>query len=103
LVAGSSAGTEVKVISMQTLFGQAGISGDIDLLKLDIEGGEEALASGSLDWLHPIRTLIAEVHPAICKTDSVIERFESTGMTFVAGGSRQQGGPLMDVFLRDPK
>ena len=34
----------------------------IDILKLDIEGGEERLFSQDCEWLHKVRLIIAELH-----------------------------------------
>jgi hypothetical protein len=37
-------------------------SGEIDLLKCDIEGGEAALFRGGPGWLSRVRAVLAEVH-----------------------------------------
>jgi len=35
----------------------------VDLLKVDIEGAEESLFSGSPQWLHQVKAIVLEIHP----------------------------------------
>ncbi|MBC8034387.1 MAG: FkbM family methyltransferase, partial [Chitinophagaceae bacterium] len=52
---------QVKAISLNTLVREYGIT-RVDILKIDIEGAESPLFSGSLDWLPLVRQIIMELH-----------------------------------------
>jgi FkbM family methyltransferase len=59
-------GTNVEAIPVRTvpdILAEAGFaSGEIDLLKCDIEGSEAALFHGGPGWLSRVRAVLAEVH-----------------------------------------
>ena len=92
---------EVKLLSMASILGQAGVAGQIDLMKLDIEGGEEQLVDGDLGWLNNVRRIVAELHPAIVDTEKVIAAIEKSGLTFVPGSGDLAASSVMDMFIRD--
>lgn len=96
-------GIEVTLMSMKSILSTAGVSGQIDLLKLDIEGGEEQLVDGDLGWLSSVRRIVAELHPAIVDTDKVIAAIEDSGLTFVAGSGDLNAVSVMDMFIRDER
>jgi FkbM family methyltransferase len=54
-------GDVVEGISLNTLLGRLGWD-RVDLIKMDIEGGEEAVIPAALDALHHTRVLIVEIH-----------------------------------------
>lgn len=61
---GGNGNLEVKVVSMPEVIARIGST--IDLLKMDIEGGEQALLTeGDLAWLDQVDTIIAEFHPMV--------------------------------------
>lgn len=45
---------------------------EIDILKVDIEGGEEALFEKNTDWLNKVKLIIIEIHGAY-----TLERLEA--------------------------
>ena len=51
----------VTAISMKSLLNSHG-SSQVDLVKIDIEGGEEALLTGPSEWLYRTKAIIAEFH-----------------------------------------
>jgi FkbM family methyltransferase len=62
--AGSGESGDVPAFGMRSLMAPAG--GQVDLLKLDIEGSErEVFATGVEEWLPGIRNLVIEVHTAL--------------------------------------
>jgi FkbM family methyltransferase len=61
---------KINVVSMDEVLGQVG--GDVDLLKVDIEGGEQALLGGDLDWLDQVRAMIIEFHPTLVDYQGLI-------------------------------
>jgi FkbM family methyltransferase len=52
----------VQVLTIPMIFQQAGWD-RIDLLKIDIEGAEEALLAGSEAWLDRVGAILVEIHP----------------------------------------
>jgi FkbM family methyltransferase len=90
-------GAEVEMISMPTLLEKTGIE-TIDLLKLDIEGGEEALLSGDTSWLQRVRAIIAEFHPTVVDYPRMIQRLVDNGFRYIAADSAWPGS--MDAFVR---
>jgi FkbM family methyltransferase len=54
-------GDAVQGISLNTLLGRLGWE-RVDLIKMDIEGGEEAVIPAALDALRHTRVLIIEIH-----------------------------------------
>jgi len=54
---------EVATLSMPSLLTKLGWQ-EVDLLKLDIEGGEAALFTGSPDWLRRVGGIVGELHAA---------------------------------------
>jgi len=94
-------GVNVRLVSMQTIMREAQIDGDIDLLKLDIEGGEENLVDGDMAWTSQVRRIIAELHPAIIDTGKVVSAIESSGLKFIAGSGDLSAVSVMDMFIRE--
>jgi FkbM family methyltransferase len=56
-------GSQVRGVTMQTLMRETGL-GSIDLLKVDIEGGEKEVFE-SCDWLQSVKVMIIELHDRI--------------------------------------
>jgi hypothetical protein len=91
-------GTEVPMISMATLLDTHGIT-TVDLLKIDIEGGEQALFDGDIDWLSRVRAIIVEFHPDVVDYDGLVRRLVEQGFRYVRAGTAWPGS--MDVFVRE--
>ncbi len=70
----------VPMVSMSTVLLRLSPGQTVDLLKLDIEGGEEPLMRGSLEWLSLVRFIIAELHPPDVDCAFVVAAIESTEM-----------------------
>jgi FkbM family methyltransferase len=51
----------------------------IALLKMDIEGGEEALFDGPTGWLERVDCIVAEIHPDHCCVDRMLARLSAAG------------------------
>jgi FkbM family methyltransferase len=88
---------DTRVISMDTLFNEAGIE-RIDLLKVDIEGGEADLFSKNLGWLASVGCIIAELHPDLINAREVRENICSKGFRHITPGSVFPGN--MEAFVR---
>lgn len=74
--------------------------GHIDLLKIDIEGGEGPLFAGDCSWLDHVGSIIAELHPHIIETSPVVDRITAAGFRYIPAGSAWVGS--MDAWIRDP-
>jgi FkbM family methyltransferase len=92
-------GTELPMISMAKVLERLP-EGAVDLLKMDIEGGEQALLDGELGWLHNIRAIIAEFHPLAVDYPGLTARLERQGFRYFPANSVHHNS--MDAFLRPP-
>lgn len=50
-------------------------------VKIDIEGGEEALITGEPEWLGRAERIALEVHPAWCDVGAVFDALRAAGLT----------------------
>lgn len=89
---------QTRVVSMPTLFKETGVGPRIDLLKVDIEGGEAELFSGDLDWLTGVQNIIAEFHPAIIDVAPIIQNLCSQGFLHLPPGAAFEES--MEAFVR---
>lgn len=83
----SEAGVRVPMVSMSTVLANIPKGATIDLLKMDIEGGETTLISGELEWLERVRFIIAELHPPIVDVNAIVTAIEAKGLRHLAPGS----------------
>lgn len=92
------AGMRVPAITPETMIRQWGLE-KIDLLKIDIEGAEDNLFRGALEWLEIVETILLEIHSPegeVRIRDILIQkgfywrRWEGAGGT----GSRGAGGAV---------
>ena len=88
---------QVKMISMETLFAYVSKDEVVDLVKMDIEGGEQQLLSGDISWLKRVRAMIAEFHPDKVDYPGLIELIEQQGFRYIHANSVHAGN--MDAFL----
>jgi hypothetical protein len=75
----------------------------IDVLKLDVEGGEEALLSGEVGWLDRVDMIVAELHPHAVDVTAVIARIEAAGFRWEPvdrHGPDWLFGDVMGFFVR---
>lgn len=72
--------------------------GRADLVKIDIEGGEEELFSTNCSWLERVEAIIIELHPPVVDVSRIVDRIESAGFRYVPAGSVWPGS--MDAFVR---
>jgi len=84
---------------MDTLLGRLPSGAQVDVVKMDIEGGEGPLLKENLAWLGRVRSLIAEFHPEVIDYPAVIRSIESQGFRYIPAHSA--GPDSMDAFVRD--
>lgn len=89
---------ETRVVSMATLFKESDIGSRIDLLKVDIEGGEAELFSKNLEWLDRVQNIIVEFHPDIIDVVPITEAICSRGFRHIPAGTVFDHN--MEAFVR---
>jgi FkbM family methyltransferase len=89
---------DVEMVTMDDVLGRLGSGAD--LVKLDIEGGEDALLQGDLSWLDRVGAIIAELHPAVVDCQAVADRLSACGLRHLPPSSLWPGS--MGMFVRHP-
>jgi FkbM family methyltransferase len=96
---GESGETTVAMLSMHTLI-DAALSGEtVDVVKMDIEGGEQQLLSCNREWLRQVRSLIVEFHPTLVDYPALLSILEGEGFHYVK--RKTATWESMDSFIRD--
>jgi FkbM family methyltransferase len=90
----------VQGISIPTLLGKLGWD-QVDLIKMDIEGGEEAVIPAALDVLRKTRFLIVEIHSDRIDADPVISALQSIYAYQWQLNDRKSSKPLF-VMANEP-
>jgi FkbM family methyltransferase len=92
----SDAGTiSVEGITLDELVDMVAPDGEIDLLKVDIEGAEEAFLCANPGTLTRIKNLVVELHPNLCEASRVETLLRSSFATVQAIGGRTSAKPLL--------
>jgi FkbM family methyltransferase len=74
-------GLEVELVTPQALVDRFPREETIDLVKIDIEGGEQAVFAAELDWLDRVECLVIELHTDRVDEQRIIERLQRRGFT----------------------
>ena len=85
------------MVSMSTLLRRIPEGTNIDLMKMDIEGGEQELLTGDVAWLVRVRSIIAEFHPEVVDYPGLIKRLERAGFRYLSPALTGR----MDSFVRN--
>lgn len=93
----SNQGREVRMISMRTLCSEFNLDG-VDLLKIDIEGGEQALLTNQTGWINKVGAIIAEFHPDRVPYPALAEQVADQGFQWIKPGSVYRY--TTDAFIR---
>jgi FkbM family methyltransferase len=96
--AGNRKAYTVQMVSMETLLQRLPEETSADLVKMDIEGGEQALLCGDLTWLQRVRALIVEFHPRLVDCEGLAEIVRDAGFRQMAMGTQVE---TTDFFLRE--
>lgn len=90
-------GLEVRAVTMSDLLHRLP-GGRADLVKIDIEGGEELLFSEDCSWLDRVDAIIIELHPLSVDAERIVKRVERAGFRYLPAGDVWPGS--MDAFVR---
>jgi FkbM family methyltransferase len=82
----SEKGVPVAMITVDTILRKSACS-RLGLVKIDIEGGEQQLFDGPLDWLDRIDAIIIEFHPSLVDYSRIIKVIESREFTYIRADS----------------
>jgi FkbM family methyltransferase len=93
----SNEGKLVMSISMRSVLNRYRLS-EVDLVKIDIEGGEAALLTGPSEWLCRTKAIIAEFHPDVIDYPALTQLLEHHGFYHIRPGTAFANN--MDSFLR---
>jgi FkbM family methyltransferase len=91
-------GYDVRMLSMKTLLGDLLSSEEVNVLKVDIEGGEEALFKGDLSWLKSVAEIVIEFHPTLVDCPPLVDALIRSGFEYCPSGSCSPES--MDYFRR---
>lgn len=72
--------TTVDIVTMKTLLSRLPNDTPLDLVKIDIEGGEQALLTHNPEWLQRVNVLICEFHPQLVDYPALIRILEAAGL-----------------------
>jgi len=93
-----AAQTAVRLMSMATILRLLPEDAVVDLVKLDIEGGEENLLSGDVSWLYRVKALIAELHPNLIDYPKVKKTILNSGLLCVQENAVHEN--TLELFIR---
>jgi FkbM family methyltransferase len=96
----AAAGREVQVFSMEAILSRLPPGSTVDLVKMDIEGGEGPLMRENLGWLGRVHSIIAELHPTVIDSPALIRALESQGFRYIPAAHSADGSDSMDAFIR---
>jgi FkbM family methyltransferase len=82
----SEKGVPVAMITVDTILGKSACP-RLGLVKIDIEGGEQQLFDGPLDWLDHTNAIIIEFHPPLVDYSRIIKAIESRDFTYIRSNS----------------
>lgn len=88
--------TPVRGATVPELMAEAGMSGTIDLLKVDIEGAEAELFADCCQWIHLVRTLVIELHSPYRRA-AFLQHLREADASFDC--QVLQDGPLVEVLM----
>jgi FkbM family methyltransferase len=89
-------GTPIHMLCVGSLLKERGLD-DVGLVKVDIEGGEQALFLGPCDWMSHVKAMIVEFHPSIVDYPLLTRTVASKGFDYLEASPKN-----MDCFLRTP-
>jgi FkbM family methyltransferase len=67
----------------------------VDLMKIDIEGGEENFLCNDPDALDRVESIVVELHPELCNVEKVLKLLKSKYSTIQSVNNRLSSKPLM--------
>jgi len=95
----SSGDIIVEGITLKSLLdGLVGTDGIVDLMKIDIEGSEEAFLCAKPDVLQRVRNVVVELHPYLCDTGRIQDLLRGIYGTVKEVHNRSSSKPLLICY-----
>jgi FkbM family methyltransferase len=95
----AESGRPVRQVSMDTVLARLPGDAKIDIVKMDIEGGEGPLFESNLTWLGRVKSIVAETHREVIDHPALVRTLENNGFRYVPAHSIREFDNL-DIFLR---
>lgn len=93
----------VKMVSMASLLAMLPAGTAADLIKMDIEGGEQNLLSGDSRWLSQVGAFIAEFHPRLINYPELVEILQGAGFAQLSKSAADSDGDnTLEFYQRRP-
>jgi FkbM family methyltransferase len=89
-----SGGEVTAAITLETLCSRH-VGSDVDLMKVDIEGAEEAVICGHERVLQRVANLVVELHPSLCRHDRVVASLRGAYQFLYRIPGRRSSKPLL--------
>ena len=93
----SDSGMAVVMLSVESILQKLLVS-EVDLIKVDIEGGEQELFLGPTGWLDHTRAIIIEFHPALIDCSRLSMLLKDRGFDYIPANTSFPNN--MDCFWR---
>ncbi len=91
----------VRVLSMASVMALLPEGAGIDLLKIDIEGGEQELLASDVPWLEHVHNILIEFHPALVRYSELLDVLHTAGFERVHSVcTNLAGGDTLELFRR---
>jgi FkbM family methyltransferase len=90
----SDHGTPVRMVSVATILNECAID-FMSVVKVDIEGSEQALFLGPSEWLQKLYAMIVEFHPGSVDYPLLTRTVASKGLEYIPASPDN-----MDIFVR---
>lgn len=93
-------GMKVQMLSMESVLRALG-DRRVDMLKIDIEGGEGPLLLGQdLPWMEQVDAVMIELHGDLIGDEKILDAVRLRGFDYIPAGSVRVGSA--DTFVRQP-
>jgi FkbM family methyltransferase len=92
-------GIEVALVTPQSLVDRFPATDRIDLVKIDVEGAEQALFNADLSWLDRVDCLVIELHADRVDYKRITTQLEELGFAGQEIGERNQYRGLTDLMV----
>lgn len=93
----SDSGVPVAMVTVESIIKELFVS-QLDLIKVDIEGGEQELFLEPTGWLDQTEAIIIEFHPLLVDCPGLIRRLQGRGFEYIAANTVFPNN--MDCFRR---
>jgi FkbM family methyltransferase len=95
----SESGVPVAMVSVNSILERFALP-QLDLVKIDIEGGEQELFRGLTAWLDRTKAIIIEFHPTLVDYPLLTKLLEDRGFDYIRANTAFPNN--MDCFWRSP-